>query len=112
MRISCAHVEGHYELEDEPQWHAPQTEVLVDGEVKVRITGDESELSVSWIENGRAIDDLVGCTPAFLRHGAVVEHWLARLGAPAPADALQACGIKDNAEHRDQAEEASQLIAA
>ena len=112
MRVTCAHLEGHYGLEDEPQWHAPQTELLVDSEVKVRIVGDASELSAHWIEGGRAIDDLTGCTPAFLRHGAVVEYWLCRLGAPAPADELQACGLGEVDKHRDQPEEAAELIAA
>jgi hypothetical protein len=111
MRVTCAHVEGHYGLEAEPQWHEPQTELLVDGEVKVRIVGDASELSVHWIEGGGPIDDLVGCMPAFPRHGEVVEYSLCRLGAPAPADALQACGIEAD-EHRDQAEDVPELIAA
>jgi hypothetical protein len=84
---------------------------MVDGDVKVRIIGDASELAVHWIEGGRAIDDLTGCTPSFLSHDAVVEHWLTRPGAPAPVDALmQSAGI--GAEHRDQLEEAAELIAA
>jgi hypothetical protein len=99
MKITCAHVEGHYGLEDEPQWHEPRTELMVDGQVKIRITGDASELSVHWIENGRPIDDLTGCTPAYLDHGGVVEYWLRSLGA------------EDHAVHQDEVEEA-QLIAA
>jgi hypothetical protein len=112
MKISCAHVAGHYGLEADPQWHEPVTEILLDGEVKIRIVGDADGLTVHWIEDGRPIDDLVGCTPAFLSHGGVVEYWLQRLGAPTPVEALQACGIGEADEHRDQAEEASQLIAA
>jgi hypothetical protein len=112
-KITCAHVEGHYGLEADPQWHEPRTELLVDGEVKVRIVGDADGLTVHWIEGGRPIDDLTGCTPAFLSHGGVVEYWLCRLGAPAPVKALmQEAGVRDHEEHRDQAAEVADLIAA
>ena len=113
MRITCAHVDGYYGLEAEPEWHEPRTELLVDGEVKVRVLGDASELSVHWMEGGRPVDDITGCTPAFLSHGGVVDYWLRALGAPAPVDAvLQEAGIGDNAEYRDQPEEAANLLAA
>jgi hypothetical protein len=113
MKISCAHVEDHYGLEADPQWHEPRTELLVDGEVKGRIVGDEEGLTVHWMEIGRPIDDLVGCAPAFLTHGGVVEYWLRRLGAPAPVDALvQASGINGHTEHRDHADEITEPIAA
>jgi hypothetical protein len=112
MKITCAHVEGHYGLEDAPQWHEARTELLVDGDVKVRIIGDADGLTVHWIENGRPIDALTGCTPAFLRHGEVVEYWIRHLDARVNAAAvLRAAGIADPTEHRYQADEAH-LVAA
>jgi hypothetical protein len=113
MKISCAHVEGHYGLESDPQWHEARTELLVDGEVTVRIVGDVEGLTVHWIEDSRPIDDLVGCTPTFLPHGGMVEYWLQRLGAAAPVNVLvQEAGVNGHAEHRDQADEITELIAA
>jgi hypothetical protein len=113
MKISCAHVEGHYGLEPHPEWHETETELLINGEVKVRIVGDADGLTIHWIEGGRAIDDLTGCTPAFLSHGGVVEYWLQRLGAAAPVEALvQAAGVNNHTEHRDRADEITEPIAA
>jgi hypothetical protein len=113
MTITCAHVEGHYGLEPDPQWHETQTELLVNGEVKLRIVGDADGLTIHRIENGRPIDDLTGCTPAFLSHGGVAEYWLRTLGAPAPVDAwVQAAGNGGDAEYRDRPEEVVHQAAA
>ena len=85
MTITLAHVDGHYSLAADPQWMEPQTEILVAGDVKVRITGDTYGLSVHWIENGRPIDDLTGCTPSYMDHYEAVRYWIESLDTRVPA---------------------------
>ena len=85
MTITCAHVDGHYSLDREPEWQEPRTTIMVDGDVKVRITGDTFGLSVQWIENGQPIDDLTGCTPSFLDHYGAVSYWIEALDTSQPA---------------------------
>ena len=94
MTITCAHTDGHYSLDHEPEWQEPRTEILVDGDVKVRIEGDTFGLSVHWIENGRAIDDLTGCTPSYIDHYECVRYWIESLDTRVPAHvAMQNAGI-------------------
>jgi len=81
MMITCAHVDGHYSLDRDPEWQAPRTEIMVDGDVKVRIVGDTFGLSVHWIEQGRPIDDLTGCTPSCLDHAEAVRYWIGAIDA-------------------------------
>lgn len=76
MVITCAHVGGYYSLEANPQWQEPRTDVMVDGDLKVRISGDTFGLSVHWIENGRPIDDMTGCTPGYFDHAEAVRYWI------------------------------------
>ncbi len=94
MTITCAHTDGHYSLDAEPEWMEPFTELLVDGDVKVRIVGDTFGLSVHWIENGRPIDDLTGATPSYLDHYEAVRYWIESLDTRVPAHvAMQDAGI-------------------
>ncbi len=94
MTITCAHVDGHYSLDRDPQWMEPFTEILVDGEVKIRIVGDTCQLAVHWIENGRPIDDLTGCTPSMLDHFLTVDYWIRSLDDRVPAHVpMQAAGL-------------------
>ncbi|MEJ7900502.1 MAG: hypothetical protein WKF63_01575 [Thermomicrobiales bacterium] len=94
MAITCAHVGAHYSLEADPEWREPRTEILVDGDVKVRITGDTFGLHVHWIEGGRPIDDLTGATPSYLDHAEAVRYWIEALDARVPAHvAMQECGL-------------------
>jgi len=81
LAITCAHVDGHYSLATEPEWQEPRTDVMVDGDVKVRIVGDTFGLSVHWLEGGRPIDDLTGCTPSYLDHYEAVTYWISSLDA-------------------------------
>ena len=94
MTITCAHTDGHYSLDHEPEWMEPRTEILVDGDVKVRIVGDTFGLSVHWIEQGRPIDDLTGCTPSYMDHYGAVAYWIESLDTRVPAHvAMQNAGI-------------------
>ncbi len=94
MTITLAHTDGHYSLAAEPEWIEPRTVILVDGEPKVQITGDTYGLSVHWIEQGRPIDDLTGCTPASLDHDECVRYWIESLDTRVPAHvAMQNAGI-------------------
>ncbi len=94
MTITCAHVGAHYSLAAEPEWMEPRTEIMVDGDVKVRIVGDSYGLSVHWIEQGRPIDDLTGCTPSYLDHAECVRYWIEALDTRVPAHVpMQNAGI-------------------
>ena len=94
MAITCTHVSGHYSLAADPEWVEPVTTILVDGEAKVRIVGDTCQLAVHWIENGRPIDDLTGCTPPMLDHYLTVDYWIRSLDDRVPAHVpMQAAGL-------------------
>ena len=94
MTITCAHTDGHYSLDREPEWQEPRTEILVDGEIKVRLVGDTYGLHVHWIEGGRPIDNLTGCTPSYLDHYGAVAYWIAALDSRVPAHvAMQNAGL-------------------
>ncbi len=94
MTITLAHVDGYYSLDREPEWMEPFTTILVDGEPKVRIVGDTYGLTVHWIEGGRPIDDLTGCTPSYLDHYECVRYWIASLDTRVPAHvAMQNAGL-------------------
>ena len=94
MTITCAHVGAHYSLEREPEWVEPRTEILVDGDVKVRIVGDTYGLSVHWLKGGRPIDDLTGCTPSYLDHYEAVTYWIGSLDDRVPTHVpMQNAGI-------------------
>jgi hypothetical protein len=109
MTITCAHVDGHYSLDADPQWMEPRTEILVDGDVKVRITGETCGLHVHWIEGGRPIDDLTGCTPSYLDHAECVRYWIESLDTRVPAHvAMQAAGLFPAGEFVD----AEPMVAA
>jgi len=108
MTITCAHTDGHYSFAAEPEWMEPRTEILVDGDVKVRIVGDTFGLSVHWIENGRPIDDMTGCTPSYMDHYGAVAYWIAALDARVPAHvAMQEAGIFPAGEFVD-----AEMVAA
>jgi len=79
MAITLAHVDGHYSLDAEPEWMEPFTTILVDGEPKIRITGDTYGLAVDWLENDRPIDDLTGAMPSDLDHYGAVDYWIGSL---------------------------------
>ncbi len=94
MTIALAHVDGHYSLAADPEWVEPFTEIMVAGDVKVRITGDTFGLSVHWIENGRPIDDLTGATPSYLDHYECVRYWIGSLDDRVPTHVpMQAAGL-------------------
>jgi hypothetical protein len=94
MTITCAHTDGHYTLEADPEWREPRTEILVDGDVKVRITGETYGLSVHWLEAGRPIDDLTGCTPSYMDHYEAVRYWIESLDTRVPSHvAMQKAGL-------------------
>lgn len=94
LAITCAHVGGHYTLAAEPEWIEPRTEIMIDGDVKVRITGDTFGLSVHWIEQGGPIDDMTGCTPSYLDHADAVAYWIGSLDDRVPAHVpMQDAGI-------------------
>lgn len=104
LAITCAHVDGHYSHEADPEWQEPRTEIMVDSDVKVRITGDTYGLSVFWIENGWPIDDLTGCTPSFLDHYGAVSYWIEALDTSQPAYvAMQAAELLPLEEHAEAA---------
>lgn len=95
------------------EWSQPQTSLKVDGDEKVRIAGEGDELLVWWIENGAPIDAMTDCTPAGADHWTAVRHWAVLLGNGEDPDALlKRAGLTNPAEHRDQAWEISELIAA
>ncbi len=79
MAITCAHTDGHYSLAADPEWVEPFTEILVDGDDKIRIVGDTFELSVHWLEQGKPIDDLTGAMPSDLDHYGAVDYWIGSL---------------------------------
>ncbi len=107
MTITCAHVDAHYSLAVDPEWIEPRTELLVDGDVRVRIVGDTYGLSVYWIEAGRPIDDLTGCTPPHLDHYEAVAYWIRSLDARVPAHVpMQEAGIFPASEFVDAHEAA------
>ena len=94
MTITCAHIDGHYSLAADPEWVEPVTTIQVDGDDKVRIVGDTFGLSVHWIEGGRPIDDLTGCTPSYLDHYGAVQHWISSLDATVPTHVpMQEAGL-------------------
>ncbi len=94
MAISCAHTDGHYSLDRDPEWMEPVTTIQLDGEPKVRIVGDAFGLSVHWLEGGRPIDDLTGCTPSYLDHCEAVRYWIEALDTRVAAHvAMQDAGI-------------------
>ena len=107
LAIACAHVAGHYTLAAEPEWIDPRTEIMIDGDVKVRITGDTFGLSVHWIEQGRPIDDMTGCTPSYLDHYGAVSYWIESLDdRVSPHVAMQQAGIFPAGEFVDAHEAA------
>jgi len=109
MTITCAHVDAHYTLATEPEWQELRTEILVDGDVKVRIVGDTFGLSVHWLEGGRPIDDLTGCTPSYLDHYEAVRYWIESLDTRVPAHvAMQEAGLFGAGEFVD----AEPMVAA
>ena len=62
--------------------------------MKVRIVGDTCGLSVHWLEGGRPIDDLTGCTPSYLDHYECVRYWIEALDHRANIEAvLQDAGL-------------------
>ena len=85
MAITLAHVSAHYSLDADPEWVEPVTTILLDGEPKIRIVGDTFGLSVHWLEGGRPIDDLTGCTPSYLDHYEAVRYWIESLDTRVPA---------------------------
>ena len=85
MAITLAHVDGHYSLDAEPEWMEPFTTILVDGEPKIRITGDTFDLAVHWLEQGKSIDDLTGAMPSDLDHYGAVDYWIGSLDTRVPA---------------------------
>jgi len=86
-----------------PVWQEPLTEIMIDGEVNVRIEGDTFGLSVHWIEQGRPIDNLTACTPVGLDHYGAVKHWIEALDHRAPAYIpMQAAGLFGPAEFIDE----------
>ncbi len=94
MTITCAHVSGHYSLAADPEWVEPFTEIMVAGDVKVRITGDTYGLTVHWIEHGRPIDDMTGCTPPSLDHAEAVRYWIESLDTRVPTHVpMQEAGL-------------------
>ena len=94
MAITLVHVDGHYSLDADPQWVEPRTTILVDGEAKVRVTGDTFGLSVHWIEQGKPIDDLTGATPSYLDHYECARYWIASLDTRVPTHvAMQNAGL-------------------
>lgn len=108
MAITLAHVDGHYSLAADPEWVEPFTEIMVDGDVKVRITGDTFGLSVHWIENGAPIDDLTGCTPSYLDHYEAVTYWIGSLDDRVLAHVpMQAAGLFPAGEFVD-----AEMVAA
>ena len=102
MAITLAHVDGHYSLANDPEWVEPFTEILVDGEPKIRITGDTFGLSVHWLEGSRPIDDLTGCTPSYLDHYLAVDYWIRSLDDRVPTHVpMQAAGLFPTGEFVD-----------
>ena len=94
MAITLAHTDAHYSLDADPQWMEPFTEIMVVGDVKVRVAGDTFGLSVHWIEHGKLIDDLTGCTPSYLDHYEAVTYWIRSLDDRVPAHVpMQAAGL-------------------
>ena len=94
MAITLAHVDGHYSLANDPEWVEPFTEILVDGEPKIRITGDTFDLAVHWLENDRPIDDLTGAMPSDLDHYGAVDYWIGSLDTRVPTHVpMQNAGI-------------------
>jgi hypothetical protein len=81
-----------------------ESTILIDGVAKVQITGDRHRLSVHWLEHGRPIDDLTGCTPPHLDHHGAVGHWIAALDQRADAEAIMCrAGLHDAGDARDAA---------
>jgi len=102
MAITCAHTDGYYSLDRAPEWQEPRTDFMVDGDVKVRIVGDTFGLSVPWIEQGRPIDDLTGCTPSYLDHYECVRYWIESLDTRVPAHVpMQNAGLFNAGEFVD-----------
>ena len=89
MVVSVACVGGYYTLpglnDRGGEWVEPVTTIQLDGEPKIRITGDTYALSIYWLENGRPIDDLTGCTPGDLDHYGAVAYWIGSLDDRVPA---------------------------
>ena len=109
MAITLAHVSAHYSLDADPQWMEPFTEIVVDGEPKIRITGDTYALSIYWLEDGRPIDDLTGATPSYLDHAECVRYWIESLDTRVPAHvAMQEAGLFPAGEFVD----AEPMVAA
>ena len=108
MAITLAHVDGHYSLAVDPEWVEPVTTIQIDGDDKVRVTGDTFGLSVHWIENGRPIDDLTGATPSYLDHYECVRYWIGSLDDRVPTHVpMQAAGIFPAGEFVD-----AEMVAA
>ena len=85
MAITCVHTAGHYSLATNPEWQEPRTTIQLDGADTVRIVGDTFGLRVHWLENGRPIDDMTGCTPGDLDHYGAVAYWIGSLDTRVPA---------------------------
>jgi hypothetical protein len=102
MTITLAHVDGHYSLANDPEWVEPRTTILVDGEPKIRITGDTFGLSVHWLEQGKPIDDLTGAMPSDLDHYGAVDYWIGSLDHRVPTHVpMQAAGLFPTGEFVD-----------
>lgn len=68
----------------------------------VRVVCDTYALRVYWLEGERPIDDLTGCTPAFLDHYGAVAYWIESLDTRQPASvAMQEGGLFPASEFTD-----------
>lgn len=94
--IAVHHIPGHWttggwlRTNDCPEWHAPVTEIALDGEDVLRVCGDQFDVAVHWLEGGKPIDDLTSATPSGVSHRRAVEYWIRALAAnnSANTDAL------------------------
>jgi len=97
--LSVIHVGGHYAEggwligNGCPEWREPVTDVEVDNDNTVRITGDDFDTKVSWLEHDRVVDDLTGVAPT-IGHYDTVAHWILSLNESADvASLLQHAGL-------------------
>jgi hypothetical protein len=70
------------------EWTEPVTTITIDGDSAVRVVGDQFDVRVHWLEDGRSADSMTTSMPTGLTHRAAVEYWLRSLAASAPVDRL------------------------
>ena len=92
--VVVLHIPGHWitggwlVCDGCPVWQEPLTEIMIDGNDVLRVTGDGFDVTAHWIEDGHAADNMTASMPSGLTHRAAVVHWVRALASSVDVDSL------------------------